>query len=348
MQGMGKGLFFFFTLTIVFVLSSCSGPGEEIARLNAAIRSVPDNDPGSRVVILQQIQDAWLKSNNPEAFSAYLRKYRQTWPNDPYRSYVIWLQAKMFDYMKQPAIAALYYQKALRTGPDVVSNGESIRYNCVQSLLATEKDPFSRIKLYKYLLEEQKNKIDSGLAWYELGFLYEQAADFPSSRQAFQKFLEYPQTVVPGRQHVTQRIRERLSLYDSPRDWSYPDRTSLVNSVKTAIRNRDTLALVNMQAKVNFFTISWLQEQSDFNSIIHFDIRRFDLNTAAFSDTLESISNSQEAYLKTWGWSSYIPIWYLYFRKIDFPADPEFNGTWEWAGIYFGDTIQELPQNRGL
>ena len=52
---------------------------------------------------------------------------------------------------------------------------------------------------------------------------------------------------------------------------------------------------------------------------------------------LDPDSNAQEAYLETWGWSYYrIRTWYLYFRKVHFPADPEINGHWEWAGIYFG------------
>ncbi|MDR1596788.1 MAG: tetratricopeptide repeat protein, partial [Treponema sp.] len=44
-----------------------------------------------------------------------------------------------------------------------------------------------------------------------------------------------------------------------------------------------------------------------------------------------------EAYLRTWGWSQYISTWYLYFRKINFPSDPEIHGRWEWAGIYYGE-----------
>jgi len=41
--------------------------------------------------------------------------------------------------------------------------------------------------------------------------------------------------------------------------------------------------------------------------------------------------------LRTWGWHQYLSTWYLYFRKIYFPADPEIHGRWEWAGIYYGE-----------
>ncbi|MCI6442425.1 MAG: tetratricopeptide repeat protein, partial [Spirochaetia bacterium] len=46
-----------------------------------------------------------------------------------------------------------------------------------------------------------------------------------------------------------------------------------------------------------------------------------------------------EAYLRTTGWSNYVNVWYLYFRKVNFPADPEIHGRWEWAGIYYGEKL---------
>jgi hypothetical protein len=58
-----------------------------------------------------------------------------------------------------------------------------------------------------------------------------------------------------------------------------------------------------------------------------------------FEDKLDKDSNSREAYLKTWGWTQHITTWYLYFRKIYFPADPEIHGRWEWAGIYYGQKL---------
>jgi hypothetical protein len=48
-------------------------------------------------------------------------------------------------------------------------------------------------------------------------------------------------------------------------------------------------------------------------------------------------ASGNEATLKTTGWNFRPPIWYLYFRRVDFPADPEINGQWEWAGVYFGE-----------
>ncbi len=62
-------------------------------------------------------------------------------------------------------------------------------------------------------------------------------------------------------------------------------------------------------------------------------------NRIRYSAELDPSSSPTEAYLRTTGWSNYVNVWYLYFRKVNFPADPEIHGRWEWAGIYFGEKL---------
>jgi len=59
-------------------------------------------------------------------------------------------------------------------------------------------------------------------------------------------------------------------------------------------------------------------------------------NRIHYANKLDASSNSTEAFLRTWGWAQ-ISTWYLYFRKIYFPSDPEIHGRWEWAGVYYGE-----------
>jgi hypothetical protein len=51
------------------------------------------------------------------------------------------------------------------------------------------------------------------------------------------------------------------------------------------------------------------------------------------------LSNDREAYLRSTGWNYRIPTWYFYFRRVEYPADPESNGAWEWAGVFFGEKL---------
>lgn len=44
-------------------------------------------------------------------------------------------------------------------------------------------------------------------------------------------------------------------------------------------------------------------------------------------------------FLRTIGWSYRVETWYLYFRRVNFKADPSIDGKWEWAGIFFGEKL---------
>jgi hypothetical protein len=91
-------------------------------------------------------------------------------------------------------------------------------------------------------------------------------------------------------------------------------------------------------AKVNFFTMSWEQTENPKTEVQFIDHFNDFLGSRVWcSPNVDRDSNEQEAYLKTTGWSYRIQTWYLYFRKVYFPADPEKHGQWEWAGIYFGE-----------
>ena len=100
----------------------------------------------------------------------------------------------------------------------------------------------------------------------------------------------------------------------------------------------DSRQLGRYQAKVNFFARSWGQGDLDNANLSIFSLSYFmQGNRIRYADKLDDSSNSTEAFLRTWGWHQYLSTWYLYFRKIYFPADPEIHGRWEWAGIYYGE-----------
>ena len=86
--------------------------------------------------------------------------------------------------------------------------------------------------------------------------------------------------------------------------------------------------------------MSWKQDEIDPNSQEEFSMKSFMRgNKVRYNKELDSSSNSKEAYLKTWGWSQYVSVWYLYFRKVNYPVDPDIHGNWEWAGIYLGERM---------
>jgi len=62
-------------------------------------------------------------------------------------------------------------------------------------------------------------------------------------------------------------------------------------------------------------------------------------NRITITDELIPGPTINEAYLKSKGWTLAVPTWYFYFRKVNYPANPDIHGTWEWAGIYIGEMM---------
>ena len=101
--------------------------------------------------------------------------------------------------------------------------------------------------------------------------------------------------------------------------WTFESLPALEAAVKKAIRNYDWRSLDKYRAKVNFFSMSWKQDEMDPNAQEEFSMRNFMRgNRVRYNKELDADSTSSEAYLRTWGWSQYVSVWYLYFRKVNF------------------------------
>jgi hypothetical protein len=99
--------------------------------------------------------------------------------------------------------------------------------------------------------------------------------------------------------------------------------------------------LLRYRAGVNFFTRSWEQDPEDPNVEPEWELGALLLypSRVSVSPTVDIDSDGDEAYLWSYGWGLRIKTWYLYFRKVYYPLDPEIHNTWEWAGIYLGERL---------
>jgi tetratricopeptide (TPR) repeat protein len=271
----------------------------------------------------------------------FLTRHIQRFPEDANNGYFLTLIGDVYLEDDSAAVARQYYRRALLAFPDVHIRSVSSHRVAVNRLLTIVDDPLERIDYLTYLMSNHAGEIDLGLVSYYLGSAAEAAGRWDEAYRAYRVFMEYPNTRVPGVPDAREIIGRRLAFYDSTKRWVVRDLDVLVAAIKGALWRQNSAQLLRYRAPVNFFTMSWEQEAGDANSEIpSFDIAAFlRRSRVRFADELDLSSNATEAYLRTWGWSHRIPTWYLYFRKVDFPADPEIHGTWEWAGIYFGDAI---------
>jgi hypothetical protein len=156
--------------------------------------------------------------------------------------------------------------------------------------------------------------------------------------QAYKRFLQFAETRIPGRPDVHKEIAQKVAFYDSKKDWAVPDLQFLVSEIQTALISNNLRKLNRYRARINFFSKYWGQKDFDQAQARVFDVNQWVTKSRIrVAQSLEPESNSREAYLKTWNWLYRVGTWYFYFRRVDFPADPDIDGRWEWAGIYFGE-----------
>jgi hypothetical protein len=295
------------------------------------------NSAESTFAAAREIANNFARNKKYAKIIHFLSERTINFPDDPYNSYYLLMIA--YAYMQQEAlpVAARYFDLIVKNYPDLAINGESIHLACLNQLIDLSDNREQRIWYYQELISRFSSKIDLGIAWFMLGQTYEHIGDWNSALQAYTHYLLYAGSIIPGFPNAYDYARQQVDFNNSPKDWTYESLPALFTAIRDALDDANAYRLRRIQAKVNFFTRSWGQIESDDPRIADFSLSDFmQGNRIRYADRLDASSNSTEAFLKTWGWS-HISTWYLYFRKIYFPSDPEIHGRWEWAGIYYGE-----------
>ena len=338
-------------LGIVLALASCSagraiymaGKPQDRAELKELFSLFDSGkiDPVERFAAVRQISSILLREREYGRLTLFLTDLAAERPSDPYIAYYLFQAAYVYDLEGSSPIAALYYDRIVKNYPDLEVDGMSLHYQSLRRLIETTTSPERRIEYYKDLIARFPSRADMGTLLFLLGKEYEKVGEWDLAVKTYARFLPYFGSSIPGYPDALQYARNIVDLYNSPKDWAYEDLDVLVGKVKAALAAGDPYKLRTYRAKVNFFAMSWHQDETDVNSQVLFDFTEFmSGGRIYFDDSLDASSGPRDAYLKTWGWSERISTWYLYFRKIYFPADPEIHGRWEWAGIYFGEKMQ--------
>ena len=292
-----------------------------------------------RFVVVQEIAKILKIAELPLRKLMFLSSYVESNPRDPYNSYHLFTVAEGYREMGSLPVAGHYYERILRNYRDAVVQGKSIHLAALQELLKYETDPIRKVSLYKELIERFRDSIDIGRSYFFLAMAYEAIGEWEQAIQAYKLYLQYPKIEIKGFPNSYQKVLQKVNFHYSDKSWIADDVNSLVTQIKRAILRRDSRALRRLRAKSGFFTMSWERQIADEGAIEVFDISSFRLSRVRFDRDLDSDSNEREAFLRTTGWSYRVETWYLYFRRVNFKADPSIDGKWEWAGIFFGEKL---------
>ncbi|MDR3019941.1 MAG: tetratricopeptide repeat protein [Treponema sp.] len=317
-----------------------TGSKETREQFLALFNLLKEEEAGSEdeFAVIREIAASFAQLKDYDRLIHFLSSRTINNPADPYNSYYLLMIAYAHLQQNSEPIAALYFDMIVKNYPDFIINDESIHLVCLRRLIDLNNNPEAQVWYYQELISRFSEQIDIGAVYFMLGQACERIGDWNSAIQAYSNYLPYTGTIIAGFPNADQYARQQVDLSKSLKDWTFESLPALRSAVETALDTGNARQLSRYQTKVNFFGRSWGQTETDDARMVDFNLAEFMYNNRIrYSANLDASSNATEAFLRTTGWSSYLPTWYLYFRKIYFPQDPEIHGRWEWAGIYYGE-----------
>jgi hypothetical protein len=319
-----------------YYITGSSADQETLARLLKLLDV--EESVETRFAVSREIANIYAQQTEYDVLINFLTFHRNRYPDDPYNAYYLLMTAYSYIRREENAVAALYFDMILKNYPDLMVQGESIHLACLNHLITLVENPEQEVIYYQELISRFSDKIDMGISYFMLGQVCERTGDWNGALDAYTKYLSYRATV-PGFPNADYYAKQLVDFNNSEKDWTFERLDSLVSAIKAALNAGSSSQLQRCQAKVNFFARSWGEEVADDSGMAEFSLSVFmsTRNLIQYANTLDAGSNATEAYLRTTGWERDISTWYLYFRKIYFPPDPEIHGRWEWAGVYYGE-----------
>lgn len=297
----------------------------------------------TRYALVSRIASNMLTVKDYDSLVLFLTEWVEDHPQDHYNSY--WLLMTAYVYLLNDAkpMAEYYFERIINNYNDLLVQGKSLHYICYDYLIQLSTNSANRIYYFNQMINRFPDQVSETEMLYRLAMEYENEGQWDQAIKTLTKFLDRSdaQTIaIKGYPNAYSEAKQLIDFNNSTKSWTFTSLSSLVTSVKRAMENYNWAALDRYRSKVNFFTISWRQDSEESALPEDFSMGNFmNGTTIRYSETLDKASSATEAYLKTTGWSYTMSTWYLYFRKVNFPADPEFHGSWEWAGIYFGEKM---------
>lgn len=302
-----------------------------------------DQSKETRYAVVNRIANNMLSVKDYNALIVFLTDWVEKNPSDTYNAY--WLLMTAYAYLENNAepVAEYYFERIIKNYTDLIVQGKSVHFLCLQHLIQISTSSANRISYFNQLINRFPNDVSITELYERLALEYEKEGEWDQAIKSYQLFLEQDDAStiqIAGLPNAYLNAKQLIDFNNSPKDWTFESLDALVDAVKSAISAYNYRALDRYKSKVNFFAMSWRQDETDTNALENFSMGSFmGGNRIRYSATLDDSSSPTEAYLRTTGWSTYMPIWYLYFRKVNFPADPDIHGRWEWAGIYYGEKL---------
>lgn len=331
------------------ILASCAGKSDarsddgETRRELEALLSQPGISAESRFAITNKIATKMLSDGDFYDLVLYLTDHVEANDDDEHNSYWLLMCAYAYIQMGQEEVAEYYFERIIRNYPDLTVKGQSIHYMCLERLIQISTNHENRINYFNTLISQFPENVSITEMYVRLAREYEQTGEWARALKTYNMFLEQSDASsiqIADLHDIYNYARYLIDFNNSPKNWTFATLNELSSATKEAITRYQPRRLDSYRSKVNFFAVSWRQDENAPTGQVEFSMQNFmHGNRIRFSDNLISGPTINEAYLRTTGWTTGVPTWYFYFRKVNFPADPKIHGRWEWAGIYIGEML---------
>lgn len=339
-------IFIFFALSFFSCSNSKSASKKQLQETFTQLMdrlSRPGLSEESRYAIINNVAKNLYASNEYDKMNIFLTDWVENHPDDSYNAYWLYMVASAYLAKGVEPVAEYYYERILKNYQDLLIKDQSIHFSCLQRLIQISGSTVNRISYFTMLIKRFPKNVNITEMYVRLALEYEKEGEWKQALTNYFLFLDQPDSStiqIAGIPDAYVSARKMVDFDNSPKNWTFESLESLEKAVKDAIVAYDWKALDKYRSKVNFFTMSWKTSAGDTNAQKEFSMRNFMRgNKIRFNAVLDDASNPNEAYLRTTGWNSYVNVWFLYFRKVNFPADPDLHGRWEWAGIYLGERL---------
>lgn len=344
-----RALFSIFLILCPVLQTSCSKKSytkvsypESINEMKSLLKN-KDLSAEGKYAVINKITTTLLAKEKHTELIVYLTEWVESNPDDIYNAYWLLMVAHSYHLTNSDPMAEFYFERIIKNYPDLIVKGQSVHFMCLENLIKISQNPDSRIKYFTQLIDRFPSSISITEMYMRLAREYEKIGDWNKALNTYIRFLDQPDSAtiqiadIPDAYNYAKTLKD---FNESPKDWTFKTLPALEKAVREAIYRYKPLLLDSYRSKVNFFAVSWKQDENASIGQVDFSMANYmHGNRISCDKELTPGPTTTEAYLRTSGWTT-MPVWYFYFREVNFPADPDIHGTWEWAGIYIGEMQQ--------
>lgn len=295
----------------------------------------------ARYGIIKKIATTLLANGQNTQLIIYLTDWVEKHPEDKFNAYWLLMVAHSYMQTNEEPMAEFYFERIIKNYQDLEVEEKSIHFLCLENLIKISHNSDSRIKYFNQLINRFPSSVSITEMYMRLAKEYENVGEWTNALRTYNMFLEQPDAAVIQIPDIPDAYNYAKTLIDfnkSPKDWTFRSLAALEQEIRDAIYRYQPNRLDSIRSKVNFFAVSWRQDENSTSGNVTFSMANYmHGNRITCDKELIPGPTPTEAYLRTTGWTT-MP-WYFYLREVNFPSDPDIHGRWEWAGIYIGNML---------